>query len=93
MVILYSAPINETKSKFYTAIEEEGIFRLSGSANDIEKMRKKADQGLELTFHGIPYHNVSGIFKMFIRNLPVPIVTFELYNAFLAATSMIITIR
>lgn len=69
------------------AIEEEGIFRLSGSANDIEKMKQKADQGLELNFYGIPYHNVTGIFKLFIRSMPVPVVSFELYHAFLAAAS------
>ncbi len=94
------------------AIDEEGIFRLSGSALDIERMRVKADQGLELNFNGmnsdalyppvcnslylssfshcigVPYHNVSGIFKLFIRSLPVPLVTYELHNAFLNATSI-----
>jgi len=70
------------------AIDEEGIFRLSGSANDIEKMKIKADQGLELQFHGIPYHNVSGILKLFMRSLPAPIVTYDLYGLVLASAKM-----
>eukprot|EP00026_Physarum_polycephalum_P001139 Phypoly_transcript_01140.p1 GENE.Phypoly_transcript_01140~~Phypoly_transcript_01140.p1 ORF type:complete len:1157 (+),score=266.27 Phypoly_transcript_01140:117-3587(+) len=70
------------------AIDEEGIFRLSGSTNDIEKMRVKVDQGLELAFYGIPYHNVSGLFKLFMRSLPAPIVPYDLYGLVLGAAKM-----
>lgn len=89
-MVKYHSPPCMIFTHFRTAIDEEGIFRLSGSALEIEKLRVKADQGIELNYNGMPYHNVSGVLKLFIRSMPTPFVNFELYDTFLAAVSMLL---
>jgi len=68
-----------------SGIDNEGIFRLSGSAIDIEKMKDLFDSGKSVDFYGKDCHAVAGIFKLFLRELPEPLMTLELYNKWLEA--------
>eukprot|EP01105_Mastigella_eilhardi_P012459 TRINITY_DN284_c2_g1_i2.p1 TRINITY_DN284_c2_g1~~TRINITY_DN284_c2_g1_i2.p1 ORF type:complete len:1139 (-),score=310.24 TRINITY_DN284_c2_g1_i2:66-3368(-) len=65
------------------ALDEEGIFRLSASSKVIDAVHKQLDCGdVNVSFEGMNCHVVAGIFKLFIRSLPEPLLTFALYQQF-----------
>jgi len=62
-----------------------GIFRESGSANKIKELKESLDDGLPLNLIGFDDpHVVTGLLKLYIRELPEPLLTYELYDQFLA---------
>eukprot|EP01102_Stenamoeba_stenopodia_P016487 TRINITY_DN5768_c0_g1_i1.p1 TRINITY_DN5768_c0_g1~~TRINITY_DN5768_c0_g1_i1.p1 ORF type:complete len:769 (+),score=198.69 TRINITY_DN5768_c0_g1_i1:59-2365(+) len=66
-------------------LKTEGIFRLSGSANVINEYKRKFDAGEIVDFKGEgDPHAVTGIIKLFLRELPEPLLTFDLYPYFMA---------
>ncbi len=77
--------------------KEEGIFRISGNLVTIYKLKKMYQKGeLSSLCHLLPGkpvdffklgdpHSVSGLLKLFLRELNEPLFTFELYEAFQAA--------
>mmetsp|Transcript_328 Transcript_328/g.453 ORF Transcript_328/g.453 Transcript_328/m.453 type:complete len:805 (+) Transcript_328:1-2415(+) len=68
------------------ALDVVGIFRLSGSATTIEEYRKAFDAGEPVDlFKETDPHAVSGLLKLYFRMLPQPILTFQLYDKFIAA--------
>ncbi|PRP88153.1 rho GTPase-activating protein 24-like [Planoprotostelium fungivorum] len=81
------------------ALDTEGIFRMSGSAGEIETYRHHFDKGKSVNF-GTPAHSrdpqdpnppvdphvVAGLLKLYLRELPEPLITYELYDAFLTVT-------
>nr|XP_054767647.1 rac GTPase-activating protein 1-like isoform X2 [Lytechinus pictus] len=75
--------VNEIEMRGLT---EEGIYRLSGSEREVreltERLNIKNDPQLEKVRD---IHSVSGALKQFLRNLPEPLVTFELHQAFMKA--------
>lgn len=64
------------------ALNEEGIFRLSGSARDIETLRRKIDKKVTISFEDVSVHSISGLVKLWIRKLPEPLMTWDLYDQF-----------
>jgi len=70
-------------------IETEGIFRLSGRATQIEKLRDQLDQGKKVFFSpGMDVHSVANLFKQWLREMQEPILTWKLYDDFVAAHSI-----
>ena len=69
------------------ALEHPGIFRLSGSAASINKLRDAFDAGESVNFaeEEVDLDNMAGLLKLYIRQLPEPPLTFNLYKDFLAA--------
>jgi hypothetical protein len=77
----------------------EGIFRVSGRQQTILELKKLYDKGefgfylLILQGHSridlskLDAHTVAGILKLWFRELPQPIFTFEYYDAFKWAMS------
>jgi len=64
----------------------EGIFRISGSADKINQMKEEFDKGHTVDLYQIPNpHTVSGLFKLYLRSLPEPLLTYEQYDDFLEA--------
>jgi len=66
---------------------QEGIFRISGSASDITRLRDQLDRGKspsEVFAETRDIHAVTGLLKQFLRELTEPLCTFALYDAFLA---------
>ncbi|XP_072450556.1 unconventional myosin-IXb isoform X3 [Chiloscyllium punctatum] len=64
----------------------EGIYRKSGAANKMKELRQKLEQdptsvGLE-KYH---IHAITGVLKQWLRELPIPLMTFALYGDFLRA--------
>ena len=64
--------------------EVEGIFRKSGGAAYIDEMKKCFNRGEDVDLSTVDDpHAVSGLFKTFLRDLPDPLLTFDLYDAFI----------
>ncbi|THH13214.1 hypothetical protein EW146_g6972 [Bondarzewia mesenterica] len=71
-------------------VEEEGLFRISGRASHIAKLRAEFDTGsdydmTECAPGDLDPHAVSSIFKAYLRELPEPILTNALNPYFEAA--------
>ncbi|TFY77669.1 hypothetical protein EWM64_g6341, partial [Hericium alpestre] len=71
-------------------IEEEGLFRISGRASHIAKLRSEFNTGADYDLRDcapgdLDPHAVSGIFKAYLRELPEPILTHTLNPYFEAA--------
>eukprot|EP01114_Cavostelium_apophysatum_P021250 TRINITY_DN7364_c0_g1_i2.p1 TRINITY_DN7364_c0_g1~~TRINITY_DN7364_c0_g1_i2.p1 ORF type:complete len:769 (-),score=274.54 TRINITY_DN7364_c0_g1_i2:58-2364(-) len=69
-------------------LDVEGIFRLSGSIVQIEQYKKAFDAGdkVDLSKETDP-HAITGLMKLYFRELPEPILTYDLYDQFIAAQS------
>ncbi|XP_067871869.1 LOW QUALITY PROTEIN: unconventional myosin-IXb-like [Heterodontus francisci] len=64
----------------------EGIYRKSGAANKMKELRQRLEEdpmsvGLA-TYH---IHAITGVLKQWLRELPIPLMTFALYSDFLRA--------
>jgi hypothetical protein len=76
------------------ALDTEGIFRLSGSQVQIDKYRDQFNQGAKVDLTPeIDHHTVSGLLKLFFREMPEPLLTFDLYESFIAAQAERDTIK
>jgi hypothetical protein len=64
----------------------EGIYRMSGSAAKIAELKQVVDNGGDLWFSSSSaIHDVSGLLKLFLRELPDGVVTSRLYPYFISA--------
>ena len=73
-----------------TALEHSGLFRLSGASNTINKLRDAFDAGDVVDFLAgdddeVEIDVVAGLLKLYIRQLPEPPLSFDLYTRFLDA--------
>ncbi|XP_063170325.1 unconventional myosin-IXa [Candoia aspera] len=71
------------------ALYTEGIYRKSGSTNKIKELRQGLDtdiEGVNLDDYNI--HVIASVFKQWLRDLPNPLMTFELYEEFLRAMGL-----
>nr|XP_016937302.1 N-chimaerin [Drosophila suzukii] len=68
---------------------QEGIYRVSGFADEIEALKLALDREGETTdMSETAYGNVNviaGTLKLYLRLLPVPLITFQAYPSFMAA--------
>jgi hypothetical protein len=71
--------------KTLTEFATEGIFRVSGNANRIAEIKNMYNAGEEIPTKefGDP-HLITGIIKLFFRELTNPLLTYAKYNQFLA---------
>jgi hypothetical protein len=80
-----------TKTVVYldqNGLEVEGIFRLSGSANKIESYKDEFDLGLDVDLSTCEDpHVVSGLLKLYLREMPEPLLTFAAYEQFTQAVA------
>eukprot|EP00007_Cunea_sp_BSH-02190019_P005895 CAMPEP_0174243722 /NCGR_PEP_ID=MMETSP0417-20130205/32598_1 /TAXON_ID=242541 /ORGANISM="Mayorella sp, Strain BSH-02190019" /LENGTH=787 /DNA_ID=CAMNT_0015323291 /DNA_START=166 /DNA_END=2526 /DNA_ORIENTATION=+ len=63
----------------------EGLFRVSGAKVEIDTLKTRFDSGEDVTLEAVTMnpHTVAGLLKQFFRELPEPLCTFELFDAFL----------
>mmetsp|Transcript_16904 Transcript_16904/g.43141 ORF Transcript_16904/g.43141 Transcript_16904/m.43141 type:complete len:392 (-) Transcript_16904:86-1261(-) len=66
---------------------EEGIFRLSASQEAVNSLRARFDAGEDVDLTGQETAVVANTLKLFLRELPVPLMTHEYYECFLMAYS------
>jgi len=72
-------------------MDTQGIFRQSGSAKRIESLRNMFDQDplKDIQIDDSVYlpHDIAGVLKLYLRELPEPLLTMRLYKCFIAASS------
>eukprot|EP00742_Colponemidia_sp_Colp-10_P001879 GILJ01002010.1.p1 GENE.GILJ01002010.1~~GILJ01002010.1.p1 ORF type:complete len:482 (-),score=100.20 GILJ01002010.1:399-1844(-) len=68
------------------ALDVEGIFRLPGNNLEITALKQRFDEGEDVNvFEVAEVHNITSLLKLFLRDLPIPLFTFELYPDFITA--------
>jgi hypothetical protein len=63
-------------------LDEVGIYRLSGSTKEVQDLRWKYEQEGDIAFQYEDVNSVCSLVKMFIRELPEPLLTTELSGEF-----------
>jgi hypothetical protein len=63
-------------------LDEVGIYRLSGSTKEVQDLRWKYEQEGDITFQYEDVNSICSLVKMFIRELPDPLLTNELSGEF-----------
>ncbi|XP_060770576.1 unconventional myosin-IXAb isoform X2 [Neoarius graeffei] len=67
----------------------EGIYRKSGSTNKIKELKMGLDTDANaVTLDDYNIHVIASVLKQWLRDLPNPLMTFELYEEFLRATGL-----
>ncbi|XP_017887321.1 active breakpoint cluster region-related protein isoform X2 [Ceratina calcarata] len=69
-------------------VGEVGLYRVSGSASDLTKLRKSFESNsyeAEQLLKGVDVHSVTGVLKLYLREMPEALFTDALYPAFLEA--------
>ncbi|KAF5906312.1 SH3 domain-binding protein 1-like, partial [Clarias magur] len=80
-------PIQECVSMLLrTGLKEEGLFRLAAAASVVKRLKNSLNSGTvdHDEFSADP-HAVAGVLKSYLRELPEPLMTFELYNEWFKA--------
>eukprot|EP00823_Brevimastigomonas_motovehiculus_P004844 TRINITY_DN330_c0_g2_i1.p1 TRINITY_DN330_c0_g2~~TRINITY_DN330_c0_g2_i1.p1 ORF type:complete len:981 (+),score=395.08 TRINITY_DN330_c0_g2_i1:75-3017(+) len=57
-----------------------GLFRVSGEQSEVQRLKQVYDYGDKLDLKKYNPHSISGVCKLFLRELPVPLLTYELYE-------------
>ncbi|XP_042620399.1 rho GTPase-activating protein 6-like [Cyprinus carpio] len=68
-------------------LQTVGIFRVGSSKKRVRQLREAFDQGAEVVLdqrHSV--HDVAALLKEFLRDMPDPLLTRELYSAFISCT-------
>ncbi|XP_076826160.1 uncharacterized protein LOC143473090 isoform X2 [Clavelina lepadiformis] len=70
-------------------LDEEGIFRLPGHANEVKDLQDAYDMGERPMFpKATDVHTVASLLKGYLRELPEPVIPFERYDALLEAAKI-----
>eukprot|EP01104_Vermistella_antarctica_P016260 TRINITY_DN5516_c3_g1_i1.p1 TRINITY_DN5516_c3_g1~~TRINITY_DN5516_c3_g1_i1.p1 ORF type:complete len:654 (+),score=153.37 TRINITY_DN5516_c3_g1_i1:208-2169(+) len=67
-----------------SAIDVEGIFRVSGAANAVNALKKAFDRGEDVDLTSCDPHTVAGAYKLYLRELPDPLFPHNLYDALIS---------
>ncbi|XP_057243970.1 SH3 domain-binding protein 1 isoform X4 [Malurus melanocephalus] len=72
-----------------SGMKEEGLFRLAAGASVLKKLKSSLASGSNALeeFYSDP-HAVAGALKSYLRELPQPLMTFELYNKWVEVASL-----
>ena len=69
-------------------VEEEGIFRISGSVSKVKLIRNAFNAGhLDALLLTRDVHAVASALKSYLRELPEPLLTYKLYPDWISAAS------
>lgn len=77
-----AAPLQEcVHMLLQTGMKEEGLFRLAAAASVVKRLKSSLDQGsVEHSEFSSDPHAVAGALKSYLRELPEPLMTFDLYS-------------
>eukprot|EP00066_Takifugu_rubripes_P012410 XP_011601676.1 PREDICTED: rho GTPase-activating protein 22-like isoform X3 [Takifugu rubripes] len=71
-------------------LKEEGLFRAPGQNNHVRELQGAFDRGEKLVFDSsTDVHTVASLLKLYIRELPEPIVPFSKYTQFLSCAQIL----
>ncbi|KAG7275521.1 hypothetical protein CRUP_032564 [Coryphaenoides rupestris] len=74
-----------------TGMIEEGLFRLAAAASVLKKLKSCLNQStVDYEEFRTDPHAVAGALKCYLRELPEPLMTFELYNDWLKAAGYLV---
>jgi hypothetical protein len=65
---------------YYQDLDEEGIFRKSGSLERIKQIQSLYDQGLPVAYDTNEFHVAACILKAFFRELPESLLSETIFN-------------
>ncbi|XP_007949830.1 rho GTPase-activating protein 6 [Orycteropus afer afer] len=68
----------------HTGLQTVGIFRVGSSKKRVRQLREEFDRGIDVSLeeeHSV--HDVAALLKEFLRDMPDPLLTRELYTAFI----------
>lgn len=67
------------------ALQLEGLFRVSGELLEVQHLKKRVDFGEPVDLSNVTSpHSVSSLLKLFFRELPEPLLTYDHYDGLLA---------
>ncbi|NP_001106502.2 rho GTPase-activating protein 6 [Xenopus tropicalis] len=69
---------------FFTGLQTVGIFRVGSSKKRVRQLREEFDRGIDVALdeeHSV--HDIAALLKEFLRDMPDPLLTRELYTAFI----------
>ncbi|XP_014014561.1 rho GTPase-activating protein 44 isoform X3 [Salmo salar] len=70
-------------------MQEEGLFRVAPSASKLKKLKASLDCGvMDVQEYSIDPHAIAGALKSYLRELPEPLMTFELYDEWIQASNI-----
>ncbi|XP_076838562.1 rho GTPase-activating protein 6-like isoform X2 [Brachyhypopomus gauderio] len=70
-------------------LQTVGIFRVGSSKKRVRQLREEFDRGVDVQLDGEhSVHDVAALLKEFLRDMPDPLLTRELYTAFINTTLM-----
>nr|XP_046232976.1 rho GTPase-activating protein 44-like isoform X7 [Scatophagus argus] len=70
-------------------MQEEGLFRVAPSASKLKKLKASLDCGvLDVQEYSADPHAIAGALKSYLRELPEPLMTYELYNDWIQASNV-----
>lgn len=71
-------------------LREEGLFRLPGQANLVKELQDAFDCGEKPSFDcNTDVHTVASLLKLYLRELPEPVIPFQKYDDFLASAKLL----
>ncbi|VDO40590.1 unnamed protein product [Onchocerca flexuosa] len=72
------------------ALFVEGIYRKSAAVGQMRNVRRKIENAEfeTLSFDDVPIHVITTLVKAFFRELPEPLITYDLYENFLNASEV-----
>ena len=74
---------------FQHGMNVEGLFRIAGQATKVRKLKASFDAGLaDLSGEEYDVHAITGALKQYLRELPEPLMTFELHHNWIEAGSI-----
>ncbi|XP_013383351.1 rho GTPase-activating protein 17 isoform X2 [Lingula anatina] len=70
-------------------MEEEGLFRVAGGAAKVKKLKAAFDAGIvDMSDYVRDIHCIAGALKLYLRELPEPLLTYDLYDEWMAAAQI-----
>uniref|UniRef100_A0A8C1QGF5 Rho GTPase activating protein 44 n=1 Tax=Cyprinus carpio TaxID=7962 RepID=A0A8C1QGF5_CYPCA len=71
-------------------LQEEGLFRVAPSASKLKKLKASLDCGvLDFQEYSADPHAIAGALKSYLRELPEPLLTFDLYDDWIQASNIV----
>lgn len=68
----------------------QGVYRINGVKNRVDKVRILFEnQSFNIDLSQYSPHDISGVLKLFLRELPEPLLHFELYDEFLQIAKVV----
>uniref|UniRef100_A0A8C5A6E6 Rho GTPase-activating protein 44 n=1 Tax=Gadus morhua TaxID=8049 RepID=A0A8C5A6E6_GADMO len=70
-------------------LQEEGLFRVAPSASKLKKLKASLDCGvMDVQEYSADPHAIAGALKSYLRELPEPLMTFELYDEWIQSSNI-----